>query len=217
MSLVVGINPPSKGFGTADASLSIARIQGFSFTFHPLTQTVGLPRSDLMSLSSSDWGNAIVGVVDPDQPVNPQFDFAVWLSIPAVVFPQSFLSNKDFPQILAAASNKLMATSSSVWVDVPLETPYSVLASLQTSSCVSNVGFNIIFPTKDSNLPSMPTLLASLNRLMGLTIRGMTLPTTLFLTNKKGYPALSKKMQVIMQFLIIRGRDKFRVVVDGPR
>jgi hypothetical protein len=215
MAIVIGINPPSSGFGSADSSLNLARDQNFSFILHPLTQQTGQARSDLMTLTSSDWCNSVVGELDPTQPHSPQIDFAVWLSIPAVVFPPSFLAKPDFSRTLSSACTTLMGTSSSVWVSVPLLTPYATLASLQLSSCVSNMGYNVVFPALDSELPDLPTLLMTLNRLIGVCLRGITLPTSLFLTNKKGYPTLSKKMQSAIEYCIVRGRDKYRFVIEG--
>lgn len=50
-----------------------------------------------------------------------------------------------------------------------------------------------------------------------MPVKGVTLPTSIFLTNKKGYPTLSKKMQVVIEWIMKRGGDKIRWVIEGEK
>ena len=52
--------------------------------------------------------------------------------------------------------------------------------------------------------------LIHLNRMFGLGVIGITLKTDGFLTNKKGFPTLSKKMQSVVEFIMKRGGEKVR-------
>jgi protein arginine N-methyltransferase 5 len=53
--------------------------------------------------------------------------------------------------------------------------------------------------------------------MIGLGVVGITLPTEGFLTNKKGYPTLSKKMQSVVEFVMKRGGEKIRWVLSGQK
>lgn len=214
--IVCGILRPSPPPGSASTCLSLARTQGFSFALHPLSSSPAA-RRDLMELSSDDWCGSVVGVIQPGDDAGRQVDFATWLSIPAVCFPPCFAADPSFPGTLSATATKLMGTSTSLWVSLPLlSAPYALAASLATSSRTSNLGFDLHFPAADADLPALPTLFVLLHRLLGLRVSAVTLPASLFLTNKQGYPTLSKKMQAALSHLIVRGRDKLRFVIEGP-
>ncbi|RLU15326.1 hypothetical protein DMN91_012320 [Ooceraea biroi] len=131
-------------------------------------------RPDLI-LNSSEWSNLIIGKVSPFINVD---------STDPVVRKNS---EKTLTQELSLASHFGL---SAVWVQVPMENPirqsYSFRASEES-------------PRVDENPWEWWNTFRAIDRWLGEPVRCLVLPTTLFLTNKKGYPVLSKAHQAIVK------------------
>ena len=139
----------------------------------------------------------------------------------------------NIARVIHSSALSLSGSSTSIWISVPFspssstaplssfEDIYRNLTTLMTQ-CESplSLGINLVFPSSDDFFPpDVPAayLLALVNRLIGLNVKAVPFPTTLFVSNKKGYPTLSKKMQCIVTTLMLRLGDKLRWVFTGDR
>lgn len=148
------------------------------------------------------------------------------MGIPAVIFPPPpspapRASTMNYARLVNSTALQVSGSTTSIWLSVPFsptESCYEIISSVITASdSPSTVGIDLIFPEKDDSQFTLEATLVHLNRLMGLGVKGVTIPTSLFLTNKKGYPTLSKKNQAAIEFLMRRGGDKLRWVFTGER
>ncbi|GMH75084.1 hypothetical protein TrST_g5002 [Triparma strigata] len=183
-------------------------------------------------MSSSEWSNSVVGVLSPSAfspsalslgsspTVQSEVEWAMHMGIPAVVFP-AVPASPNFARLLHSTALLVSGSSTSIWLDVNFEPKEACYGGVQSilSSCdnASTIGLNLRFPEQETSSVTIATVLVHLNRFFGLPVKGVTLPTSIFLTNKKGYPTLSKKMQVVIEWIMKRGGDKIRWVIEGEK
>lgn len=201
-------------------------------------------RSDLI-LSSSDWNNMIVGKLSPyidvDNP-NPllrkQFEevlaqelaYASHLGLPAIMFTLRGNNNVNLARLI---HNKLQAGCCyQVWVQVSMESP--AVQAMHYRSDVDDFEKNTLeintweWWNKFRSVCNFEKKLGlaleitadvppeeEVARWMGEPIKCIIMPTTLFMTNKKGYPVLSRSHQALVKQLanldiqvIVRGASR---------
>jgi protein arginine N-methyltransferase 5 len=86
-------------------------------------------------------------------------------------------------------------------------------AAASGASGSSAAGTSLASPSPTTYVSSQMILL---HRAMALQLKAICFPTTVFLTNKRGYPTLSKSHQVLFTELLRRLGRTIRVLVHGP-
>ncbi|XP_057333940.1 protein arginine N-methyltransferase 5 [Microplitis mediator] len=186
---------------------------------------VAFTRADMI-LSTSDWNSLIVGRLSPHINVDSaikhvrenseaalaqELSLASHLGIPAITFKLHGTIDKNI-NLARIINNKLVSVSNTqVWVQIPMENPLKQMMSYRTDEeihCESPWewwnGFRFIcdFDKKigvalivSHDLPEEDEI----NRWLGEPVKCLILPTTLFISNKKGYPVLGRAHQVLIQ------------------
>ncbi|XP_048507266.1 protein arginine N-methyltransferase 5 isoform X2 [Athalia rosae] len=184
-------------------------------------------RSDMI-LCSSDWNNLVVGklspyidvdVTDPisrknnEETLNQELALAAHLGLPAISFKltRNINRNINFARMM---HNKATTTYTvQIWVQVPMENP-----AKQANTYRSDRGdddpvestwewWNSFRLVCDFHVKLGVALIVShdipsseeIDRWLGEPVRCLILPTTIFITNKKGYPVLSKAHQMLLK------------------
>ncbi|XP_043285900.1 protein arginine N-methyltransferase 5 isoform X2 [Venturia canescens] len=178
-----------------------------------------------MILNSGDWNNLVVGKLSPfidvDSPclnekknsehtLNQELALASHLGIPAVTFKLTgnISENANLARII---NDKLSNSLFQVWVQVPMENPakralsYRGVENAEVESTWEwwnsfrslcdfdkKLGLTLIV---SEDLPEMEEI----DRWLSEPVQCLVLPTTLFITNKKGYPVLSKAHQHLVR------------------
>ena len=70
--------------------------------------------------------------------------------------------------------------------------------------------------TMNSAASTVATQMVLIHKAIGMQLKALSLPTKIFLTNKKGYPTLAKSHQVIFTEIMKRIGRTIRVLVEGP-
>eukprot|EP01114_Cavostelium_apophysatum_P020862 TRINITY_DN7112_c0_g1_i1.p1 TRINITY_DN7112_c0_g1~~TRINITY_DN7112_c0_g1_i1.p1 ORF type:complete len:622 (+),score=146.02 TRINITY_DN7112_c0_g1_i1:52-1917(+) len=196
-------------------------------------------RSDFL-LNSSQWSSVVVGKISTwlqlDSPIEKtrknarkvlqqELSWASHLSLPAVLLPPPTFNSANYAQIVNQTLQSLLYMQ--IWVRIPL-----VFEASETEKSNSKRRFNepwewwnnvrtqcehhpslspVIEITED--LPSAETLA----KWLGEPVKAAILPTNVFITNKAGYPILSRQHQafVVKLFLykvqfVIKGNSQFK-------
>ncbi|XP_067002260.2 protein arginine N-methyltransferase 5 [Anabrus simplex] len=187
-------------------------------------------RSDLI-LSSSDWNNLIVGKLSPyidvdsqdpaqrrhaEEVLTQELTYASHLSLPAILIA---LRNSNHVNLARIIHNKIQAGCAyQIWVHLNMKNPALEAMNLYADNeeyerhhqdmdtwewwnhfrSVCNFEKKLGLALEISgDVPSEKEIA----RWMGEPIKCIVLPTTLFITNKKGYPVLSRGHQNIIKTL----------------
>ncbi|KAH0535353.1 protein arginine N-methyltransferase 5 [Cotesia glomerata] len=182
-------------------------------------------RADMV-LNSSDWNALIVGKLSPyinvDSPVQhvrenseamlaQELSLASHLSIPAITFKLQGGIDKNV-NLACIINDKVVSVSNTqIWVQIPMENPLKQKISYRNDEEVvcespwewwNEFRFICDFDKKigvalivSHDLPEEDEI----NRWLGEPIKCLILPTTLFITNKKGYPVLGRAHQTLIQ------------------
>ncbi|RXM28885.1 Protein arginine N-methyltransferase 5 [Acipenser ruthenus] len=162
-------------------------------------------RSDLL-LSGRDWNTLIVGKlshwIQADSEVKTirknseaalvqELNFAAYLGLPAFMIPLRQENNANLARILL---NHIHTGhhSSMFWISVPLMAAEDVRDDIIENEPINRKDDGTIEIGAD--LPSE----AVIDKWLGEPIKAAILPTSIFLTNKKGFPVLSKLHQRII-------------------
>ncbi|GAB1863970.1 Protein arginine N-methyltransferase [Camponotus japonicus] len=183
-------------------------------------------RPDLI-LSSSDWNNLIIAKfsrfinVDSTNPIirrnseetlNQELSLASHFGLSGVTLQLKHGINKNV-NLARIISDKISNnnTNFQVWVQVPMENPIRQAYSYRTEDCLVDENpwewWNAFRTICDYNKRLGVALIVShdvpemeeIDKWLGEPVRCLILPTTIFLTNKKGYPVLSKAHQAIVK------------------
>ncbi|CAK9828995.1 Protein arginine N-methyltransferase 5 [Anthophora retusa] len=181
-------------------------------------------RPDIV-LCSSDWNTLIIGKLSPyikvdspnpilrknsEEALNQELALASHLGLVGVTFKLSkgIKENINLAKIIC---DKVTSTCSlQAWVQVPMENPVKQAYSYREEECDSIEdpwewwnAFRIIC---DYNPKIGVALIVShdlpdqeeIDRWLGEPVKCLIFPTTLFITNKKGYPVLSRAHQALV-------------------
>ncbi|XP_028045588.1 protein arginine N-methyltransferase 5 isoform X2 [Monomorium pharaonis] len=183
-------------------------------------------RPDLI-LCSSDWNNLVIGKfsslinVDSTNPIVrknseealiQELGLASHFGLSGVTFKLRGGVNKNV-NLARIISDKITNNNCTfqVWIQVPMDNPIKQTYSYRTEDCPEEETpwewWNTFRIICDYNKKLGVALIVSpdlpdedeINRWLGEPVRCLILPTTLFLTNKKGYPVLSKAHQVVVK------------------
>ncbi|XP_011314084.1 protein arginine N-methyltransferase 5 [Fopius arisanus] len=181
-------------------------------------------RPDLM-LRSSDWNRLIIGKLSPtinvDSPIphvranseaalHQEISFASHLSIMTVTFQLTGGLDRNMNLARIVCDKMTTASILKFLIQVPMENPLKQSLSYRTDeeiSCESPWewwnGFRNVCDTDrklrvalvfSADLPDE----AEIQRWIGEPVRALIIPTSLFLTNRKGFPVLSKAHQSVI-------------------
>jgi len=199
-----------------------------------------LTRADVL-LSGNDWGSYIVGRLDPginvDSPVNEirkrseeklmrELKYTSHLGVPAVMVRINGTKHFNLARILYNSVSK--DGSSQIWVQVPLTAPdghkyeNSTLVSSDNESHYTSWHWWNKFRLLANQTPRISVCLEigdkipdemEILRWLGEPIKTLLFHTSVFLTNKKGYPVLSKAHQSLLKRFI---KLDLQIIVKGP-
>jgi len=197
-----------------------------------------LTRADVL-LSGNDWSSYVVGKLDAstdlDSPVPTirkhgeiklaeELRYVSHLGLPAIMVRVSGLKHVNLARMLSNHVAKDQGPQ--VWIQVPLAAPdfnkyekspedqppakesswnwWNKFRLLANMSSKLNVCLEIGEEIPNEN---------AIRRWLGEPIKTILLPTSLFLTNKKGYPVLSKAHQALVKRFI---RLDLQIIIKGP-
>lgn len=215
---------------TANAAplLQSAREDGYDFVTTVLPHTLDA-RNDVIDLESRWWRTSVVGVV-PESPqllerLPKQMEWAHHMNIPAVILPSIPLTKNhaaEYARVVASVALTASGTNGQVWIKTDLhETSLAAFEKLhRRCDGASNVGMILgldNFHAQAINPPAaVASMVALVHKAVGSNLKAVTFPTNIFLTNKRGYPALSKTHQVLFTEMLRRLGRTIRVLVEGP-
>jgi len=194
-----------------------------------------LTRSDLL-LASSDWSSLVVGrispTIDADSPLPnvrtnsearlaQELKYASHLGLPAVMLK---LHGRDHTNLARLVSNHIAKGAGfQVWVQVPLVSPdsgkfeekpypppgdswdwWNRFRLMANSSNKINLCLAV-----SEEVPTDAQIL----RWVGEPIKTVSVPTSIFLTNKKGYPVLARHHQALIRRFV---HLDIQIIVRGP-
>jgi len=209
-------------YTSSDAAflLQEARADGFDYITCNLPKSLE-PRTDVTSLDSRWWRTSIVGRMET--PSMQQMEWAQHMNIPAVLLPEVSPRDVDTCQKIASLALVASASNGQVWIQTRLtEDSINAFDSLHRfCDGASNVGMML---TLDNDVRDVgndaQTLVARqvvlLHKAIGSQLKAICFPTSVFLTNKRGYPALSKTHQVLFTEVLGRIGKTVRVLLEGP-
>ncbi|XP_015174436.1 PREDICTED: protein arginine N-methyltransferase 5 [Polistes dominula] len=184
-----------------------------------------LTRPDLV-LCTPDWNNLIIGKISPhikvdaldsiyrknsEEALNQELTLATHLGLAGVMLKLigGIERNINLARII---NNKLLGTCNyQIWVQIPMENPLKQALSYRGEEDVAVENswewWNSFRAVCDYEKKLAIALVIShdlpepeeIDRWLGEPVRCLILPTTLFITNKKGYPVLSKAHQMIIK------------------
>eukprot|EP00096_Caligus_rogercresseyi_P011740 TRINITY_DN4721_c0_g1_i1.p1 TRINITY_DN4721_c0_g1~~TRINITY_DN4721_c0_g1_i1.p1 ORF type:complete len:624 (+),score=187.06 TRINITY_DN4721_c0_g1_i1:30-1874(+) len=185
-------------------------------------------RSDLI-LSSVDWGSLFVGVLSRDvnlesslprvrriaeERISRELRYAAHLGLSAILLPLRKPENTNLARIL---SSFLLKTSTmQVWMKVPFydESTWSWWNSFRGTCNHDRRVYLALELSATNDAEVSPHIL---NRWLGEPVKALIVNTSLFLTNKKGFPVLPRCIQKLMRHFfaldvqcVLEGRDRGR-------
>ena len=184
----------------------------------------------MTALESRWWRTSIVGVVPEihDLHIPKQMEWASHMGIPAVILPPIPTDPSqatEYARIVASASLKSSASNGQLWIRTPLtQEGLSAFAALhKLCDGLTNVGMMLAFDVSNNGTVATanPTAVVAsqvtlVHKAIGSQLKALSFPSQAFLTNKRGYPALSKTHQVLFTEILRRVGRTIRVQVEGP-
>lgn len=213
--LVIGHWNPNLQHDAA-AALQEARTDGFDY----VTTSLSVPRrTDVTQLETRWWRTSVVGVLETIDQWEERMEWAWHMSLPAVILPPLPTTNASaeiteyaqFIQALAHAAIQEAGMSFQVWIPVyPAQLEWWQLIRMHVTE--PNVGVLLQLPhplTTNSTIPDPSVYVAeqlqSLHNYIGCgPLLAVQLSTSVFLTNKGGFPTLSKLHQWLVEVALQR-------------
>ncbi|XP_034947446.1 protein arginine N-methyltransferase 5 [Chelonus insularis] len=183
-------------------------------------------RADMI-LHSSDWNTLIVARLSPylnvdsmiphvrenhEAIINQELSLASHLGVPAITFKLNGGIEKNMNLARIINDKMISASNVQIWLQVPLENPLKQAMSFRTDQETTFEspwewwnGFRSIC---DFHKKLGVALIIShdipdddeeINRWLGEPVKCLVIPTTLFISNKKGYPVLGRAHQYLIQ------------------
>mmetsp|Transcript_4466 Transcript_4466/g.10772 ORF Transcript_4466/g.10772 Transcript_4466/m.10772 type:complete len:666 (-) Transcript_4466:111-2108(-) len=227
--LVVGLHLPQT---SPDASelLQSAREDGYDFvtTSLPSTQKDTV-RSDVTALTGRWWRTSVVGMVQEEgfsgnffDKLTKEIEWAMHMGIPAVILPLCPPDGiSEYARVILSLGLEAQSRNLQIWIRTKLNAAslgnFEILHRLCDG--LSNVGMLLeVEPisTMSSASATVGTQMVLIHKAVGMQLKAVTLPTKIFLTNKKGYPTMAKSHQAIFEEVMKRLGRTIRVLVEGP-
>ena len=173
----------------------------------------------------------MVGITEQDTSNSEQFfdkiykqiEWAIHMGIPAVILPPPPTGAvMDYARIVHSLAIEAQSSNLQIWVKTYLtETSLEGFGLLhQFCDGLSNIGMILEMESTPALASSPAATVASqmvlIHKAIGMQLKAVIFPTKVFLTNKKGYPAMAKSHQVIFSEILRRIGRTVRILVDGP-
>jgi protein arginine N-methyltransferase 5 len=195
-------------------------------------------RPDILQVPLQTWRTSVVGQLPTQSPDRTEgllmaaweyaLDWATHMTLPVVILPPlpegDDMAVVAYARRVAWAAHSVQSSGCKLWIPLTLHAHalrrWSLL--LQLADYPSNVGMLVQFESYAGTTPAAGTAwvtrqLHTLHLAMGAgVIYGLSLDCQQFLTNKKGYPTLSKVHQSMLTFLLRRVGRTIRLIVAGP-
>jgi len=146
-------------------------------------------------------------------------DWAGHMNIPAVILPSiPKLNARQYINFLASQCLKCSSNNVQLWIRVPFsnEGLQSYRELHKACDTPANIGCMISFDERNKITPdTLGKSLVLLHQFSGSNLRALCFNTNVFLTNKKGYPTLSKANQISFIESMKRLGRTLRVLVEG--
>mmetsp|Transcript_1511 Transcript_1511/g.2767 ORF Transcript_1511/g.2767 Transcript_1511/m.2767 type:complete len:772 (-) Transcript_1511:40-2355(-) len=201
---------------TENDNMSHAGVSSSKPIYHP-DWNVGNELVNAMT-SGGDGNNALLA----EKYMDYMLDWAGHMNIPAVILPSVPTNNNrhvNYGRYLAGQVLKCSANNVNLWVRVPFHKDsiqsYQILHRLCDGA--SNLGCMVMFDESMIKMDASELVeaLGLLHQLIGCNLRAVSFPTNVFLTNKRGFPALPKSLQFLFMELLKRLGRTCRVMVEG--
>ena len=162
-------------------------------------------------------------------------EWAGHMSIPAVLLPAippgKAVDSLPYAQLLSTLAPIAAASNVQLWITTPLNPSALERFQMLHTLCdaPSNLGCMLIFDSSSNSTTNATTNAAAVTNAaalvgqsvslihasVGCALRAVAFDTTAFLTNKRGYPTLSKSHQVLFTELLRRLGRTLRILVQG--
>ncbi len=162
-------------------------------------------------------------------------EWAGHMSIPAVLLPAippgKAVDALPYAQLLSTLAPIAAASNVQLWITTPLNPSALERFQMLHTLCdaPSNLGCMLIFDSSNNSSTNAATNAAAVTNAaalvgqsislihasVGCALRAVAFDTTAFLTNKRGYPTLSKSHQVLFTELLRRLGRTLRILVQG--
>jgi protein arginine N-methyltransferase 5 len=204
-----------------DAAIMLrdARLDEFDFVTCNLPTNLE-PRADVTALDSRWWRTSIVGRMNA--PSMAQMEWSQHMNIPAIIVPEVSMDDTDACQKLASMALVASASNGQIWVTTRLtEDSLNAFDSVfRFCDGAPNVGMMLTLDNERTVSTNATELVARqlvlIHKAIGSQLKALCLPTSVFLTNKRGYPALSKTHQVLFTEVLRRIGRTVRILLEGP-
>ena len=151
-----------------------------------------------------------------------KIEWAMHMGIPAVILPSCPSDGiSEYARAILSLGLEARERNLQFWIRTRMNTTslgnYETLHRLCDG--LSNIGMILeIEPisTMNSAAATVGTQMVLIHKAIGMQLKAVTLPTKIFLTNKKGYPTLAKSHQVVFAEIMKRIGRTMRVLVEGP-
>ena len=154
-------------------------------------------------------------------------DWAGHMSIPAVILPSVPCDDDDgsaagYARLLSTLALEASAANAQLWVRVAATEASLRAFDLLHARCdrPANVGCLLCFDGVYSSASTIDArnvgaYVTLVHKLVGCNLRAVSFSTDVFLTNKRGYPTLSKSHQILFAEILRRVGRTVRVLVEG--
>ena len=188
----------------------------------------------LCDTSSGAGGEAMRRSEAAESHIRKMIEWASHMSIPAVILPpipSDPGTAARYARLLSTVAPQCSATNVQLWVRTSLSKDSLEAFGLLHRRCdgASNLGCLLCFdPASGATAPAgassataaqaagnVGRSMTLVHRFVGSNLRAASFSTSVFLTNKRGYPTLSKSHQVLFTELLRRLGRTLRVLVEG--
>lgn len=164
-------------------------------------------------------------VTSPEALINnlsQRIEWAIHMGIPAVILPciPSREVLVEYARKVNALAMKAQQANVQIWVKVHLSDDALADFNLFHRLCdgIGNVGILLIMdpmPTLHTPTASVANQIIILHKAIGANLKAVTFPTTIFLTNKRGFPTLARSHQLLFTEVLKRIGRTVRVLLEG--
>ena len=195
-----------------------------------------IPSNRLTGAAASQELRLVEGLVSTNQLVRQASEkaffhmlrWAAHMNIPAVILPALPPQNNPlhisaYARLLATLAAESSTGNVQLWLRVPFDAAsYSAYDKLyHKADMPANLGCILCVGSSASNAPDTDqssvnlSSIHLLHRFVGCNTRAVSFHSSIFLTNKRGYPTFSKSLQILFTTLLRRLGRTLRVIVEG--
>lgn len=164
-------------------------------------------------------GSLLEGFVEK---ATKQLEWAIHMGVPAVVLPSPPPgASMEYARVVQTLALEAQANNLQLWIKAHLTEESLAEYGLLQTLCdgLSNIGVILVMdpiPTMASAAATVASQIILVHKAIGANLRAVLFPCNVFLTNKRGYPALAKSHQVIFTEVLKRIGRIVRVIIEGP-